>query len=134
MTMTFTPSAAPPAATSTRATATSTPTAPRAHRGTSINLFLAAIVAVGIIAGLVGWGGGAAANSPIEPVSAVSVLDDAIEVYVVQPGDTLWAIASQIARPGEDIRPIVDALKERSGGSSLDIGQRIIIDHSTIRG
>ena len=100
----------------------------------SINAAAAVAVAIVIILALVGWGGGAAATSPAEPVSPESSFADAIEVYVVQPGDTLWEIAGEIARPGEDIRPIVDALKQRSGGSALEIGQRIIIDHQTIRG
>ncbi len=29
--------------------------------------------------------------------------------YVVRPGDTLWSVAEQLA-PGEDPRPLVDAL------------------------
>jgi LysM domain len=31
-------------------------------------------------------------------------------VYVVRPGDTLWAIASRLAGRGADPRPVVDAL------------------------
>jgi nucleoid-associated protein YgaU len=31
-------------------------------------------------------------------------------VYVVRPGDTLWAIASRVAGRGADPRPVVDAL------------------------
>ncbi len=100
-----------------------------------INLVVAAVLALAIIGALVGFGGDAAANGPVEPVSDQSQLvDDTIEVYIVQPGDTLWAIATEVARPGEDIRPIVDSLKALTGGAQLDIGQRIIIDHATIRG
>ena len=103
--------------------------------GPVINLVVAALLALAIIGALVGFGGDAAANGPVEPVSDRSQLvDDTIEVYIVQPGDTLWAIATEVARPGEDIRPIVDALKELTGGAQLDIGQRVIIDHATIRG
>ncbi len=100
----------------------------------SINLLFAAVLGVAIIVALVVFGGDAAANSPLEPVSANSEIVDAIEVYVVQPGDTLWAIAGEIAQPGEDVRPIVDELKVITGGSQLDAGQRIVIDHTTIRG
>lgn len=101
----------------------------------SINLVLAAAVAIAIVFALViGLGGDAAANGPLQPVSPDSQMVDAIEVYVVQQGDTLWAIATEVARPGEDVRPIVDSLKELTGGSSLDVGQRIVIDHTTIRG
>src|SRR5207247_6219585 len=31
--------------------------------------------------------------------------------YVVRAGDTLWSIASRIAGPGADPRPVVDALQ-----------------------
>lgn len=102
--------------------------------GPAINLMVAALLALAIIAALVGFGGDAAANGPLEPVSERSELvADTIEIYIVQPGDTLWAIATEVARPGEDIRPIVDSLKDLTGGAQLDIGQRIIIDHATIR-
>jgi hypothetical protein len=33
-----------------------------------------------------------------------------VRVYVVKPGDTLWGIASRVAGPGSDPRPVVDAL------------------------
>lgn len=100
----------------------------------SINLILAGALGLAIIVAFVVFGSNAAADSPVAPVSADSEFVDAIEVYVVQPGDTLWGMASQIARPGEDVRPIVDELKELTGGSRLDVGQRIVIDHTTIRG
>ncbi len=100
----------------------------------SINLLLAAVLGLVIIIAFVGFGGDAAANSPVQPVSPDAEIVDAIEVYVVRPGDTLWAIASEVARPGEDVRPIVDELKVLTGGSQLEIGQQIIIDHMTIRG
>ena len=48
-------------------------------------------------------------------------------VYTVQPGDTYWSIALELA-PGVDPRPIVDRLIEANGGSnSLDVGQRIVV-------
>jgi len=46
--------------------------------------------------------------------------------YVVQPGDTLWAIAEQIA-PNSDPRPVVDRLEAVNGGNLLGIGQRLVI-------
>ena len=104
-------------------------------RAPSINLLAATALAFTIVAAFVGFGGDAAANVAPQPLSAQSTLStDAIEVYIVEPGDTLWAIATQLARPGEDIRPIVDALTEQTGGAYLDVGQRIVIDHSTLRG
>jgi len=137
MTMTFTPhhtARRSPRPTTSRAVVSPRPVnGAQAERG-SINAAAAAALALVIIVAFVGLGGGAAATSPVEPVSENSAFVDSIEIYVVQPGDTLWAIATEVALPGEDIRPLVDALKERAGGSALDVGQRIVIDHSTLRG
>ncbi len=87
------------------------------------------VIAVIIVAAAIGFASDAAASSPFDASSGA----DTIEIYVVQPGDTLWEIAGTIATDGEDLRPIVDALQEASGGSSLEIGQRIVIDHTLIR-
>ncbi|MCU0272584.1 MAG: LysM peptidoglycan-binding domain-containing protein [Acidimicrobiales bacterium] len=46
--------------------------------------------------------------------------------YVVQPGDTWWDLAASIA-PGEDPRPVVDALRRANGGVALQVGQRIVL-------
>ena len=48
------------------------------------------------------------------------------EIYVVQSGDTLWSIAMSIDGDG-DPRGTVDRLAEINGGSSLYIGQRLIL-------
>ena len=102
----------------------------------TINLLVAGALAIAIVAVLlVGFGSDAAADGPVELVSAQSELvGDTIEVYTVLPGDTLWAIATEIGHPGEDIRPIVDALAILTGGAQLEIGQQIVIDHASIRG
>ena len=99
-----------------------------------INGLLACIFALVILVAFVGFGSGAAATGPLRPASTSSVVDDSIEVYVVQPGDTLWAIAERVAPAGTDLRPIVDHLAEESGGAALEIGQRIVLDHATIAG
>jgi len=44
--------------------------------------------------------------------------------YVVQPGDTLWGIASMVA-PEVDPRVIVDELSRQLGGAGLQTGQRL---------
>jgi hypothetical protein len=45
-------------------------------------------------------------------------------VVVVQPGDTLWAIARRI-QPTGDVRPLVDELAHRAGGAAVVSGQRL---------
>jgi hypothetical protein len=47
--------------------------------------------------------------------------------YVVQPGDTLWSIAAEIA-PEEDPRVVVDALRAANGGPELEVGQELTLD------
>jgi nucleoid-associated protein YgaU len=47
--------------------------------------------------------------------------------YVVQPGDTLWSIATEIA-PEEDPRIVVDALRRANGGPELEIGSQLTLD------
>jgi nucleoid-associated protein YgaU len=47
--------------------------------------------------------------------------------YVVQPGDTLWSIAAEIA-PDEDPRIVVDALRAANGGPELEVGQELTLD------
>jgi LysM domain len=47
--------------------------------------------------------------------------------YVVEPGDTLWSIARQVA-PGRDPRPVVDGLiKANDVGGGLQAGQELSI-------
>jgi len=48
--------------------------------------------------------------------------------YVVRPGDTLWSIADRVA-PGQDPRPIVDAITGANGvdPGAIVPGQSLII-------
>ena len=46
--------------------------------------------------------------------------------YVVQPGDTLWAIAARL-EPGSDPRPLVDHLVQLNGGAQVEAGQRLVL-------
>ena len=48
----------------------------------------------------------------------------AFEVYSVRAGDSLWSVATRLA-PGEDPRPIVDALAEARHGAPLAPGERV---------
>jgi hypothetical protein len=64
-------------------------------------------------------GGAADAEEPPGP---------AIE-HVVVAGDTLWEIASAHVGAGEDVRFLVDAIRDRSGltTSDLQVGQLLLI-------
>lgn len=48
------------------------------------------------------------------------------QVWVVQPGDTVWSIA-QAADPGADVRPLVDRITAELKGQPLYPGERILI-------
>ena len=88
-------------------------------------------LAVGVVLVMVGallwtmatW----AANSAvgIDPVGA-NRSQTAVAVHVVQPGDTLWSIASEID-PNGDVRDTVDRLADLNGGSALSVGQRLVL-------
>jgi len=113
-------------------TATADPTTKQPFPTTTHSVIAAAIVVGALALGALGFGGGAAANSRLEPASTDSTVTDAIEIYIVQPGDTLWDIASSITPAGGDVRDTVDYLSSAAGGADLEIGQRIIIDHAAL--
>lgn len=46
--------------------------------------------------------------------------------YVVQPGDTVWSIATELAEGG-DVRPVVDAIVEIRGSAPLQPGETILL-------
>jgi LysM repeat protein len=56
-------------------------------------------------------------------VSGAFVVSDG--VYVVQPGDTMWSIASSLT--DGSIRSYVADLVELNGGASLDVGQLLVL-------
>lgn len=63
----------------------------------------------------------------LAPTPAVATAPGVGEnIHVVDAGDTLWAIAEEIA-PQADVRLVVDALAQRNGGSGLQVGQRLVI-------
>ena len=65
--------------------------------------------------------------NPWPSTGGVSLSTELPEVYVVQPGDTLWDIARALA-PGTDPRALIHELAGSAGGAALEPGQRIIID------
>jgi hypothetical protein len=85
------------------------------------------MVAVGVAAAaqvVVPLVGASAERGPSVPASAAPVEG---QVYVVQPGDTLWTVAAAVA-PESDPRPIVDRLRDVNGAATLDVGDRLVID------
>ena len=67
--------------------------------------------------------------NPWPSTGAVSLSSELPEVYVVQPGDTLWDIARTLA-PDRDPRALVHELSGTAGGAALEPGQRILIDEA----
>ncbi len=82
----------------------------RTQLSVQLSVLLAAICAVFLLIG-------GAAEAEMPPAPAVE--------YVVAAGDTLWEIASEHVVAGEDVRVVVESIKDRSGitSSSLQVGQ-----------
>jgi len=52
----------------------------------------------------------------------------AVRHYVVRPGDTLWRIASRLAGPGADPRPVLDSLEQVNHlDGDLAVGARLVL-------
>jgi hypothetical protein len=83
---------------------------------------VALLTFAGVTVGRLLWSA-AVGSSPAEPIGATPITGD---VYVVQPGDTLWSVAERIA-PGEDPRPVVDALEAANGDVDLEPGDRLVV-------
>jgi LysM repeat protein len=65
--------------------------------------------------------GGAGADAGTPPVPA--------QQYVVEGGDTLWAVAAKHTAPGGDVRVVISRIMEATGlgNSSLRPGQVLLI-------
>lgn len=81
-------------------------------------LMLALAIGNGALAGL--------APGPSAPATASAPAAGATSSVVVQPGDTLWAIARRI-QPTGDVRPLVDQLIELNGSASLQAGSEVLV-------
>lgn len=92
---------------------------------------LVAGVLVLMVAGLALFGALAALGTlaPQATTAPASSPEPGAAVHVVQPGENLWSVASAVAgdRDG-DLRPVVDELAARAGGSALQPGQRISLE------
>ncbi|HEX4866253.1 MAG TPA: LysM peptidoglycan-binding domain-containing protein [Acidimicrobiales bacterium] len=92
----------------------------RRRRLAALAVLTAAVVVVLLLANavLAGPAGGGT------PTSAAGT--SAAAVHVVQPGDTLWSIARELA-PGADVRLTVDRLVALNGHAALQVGQRLAL-------
>ena len=79
-----------------------------------LSMFLVAVCAAFLLIG-----GAADAGAPPPPTTE----------YVVESGDTLWAIAGDLVDTGEDVRVMVSAIKTLSGldSSTLHPGQVLVV-------
>ncbi|MGI5190682.1 LysM peptidoglycan-binding domain-containing protein [Promicromonospora sp. CA-289599] len=79
------------------------------------------LLAMLLVAPMVTWGATAVASSPGEPTE--------VRVHAVQPGETLWGFAQEVARPGEDVRHAVGRLQELNGMStgSVRVGELLLL-------
>ncbi|HLS25540.1 MAG TPA: LysM peptidoglycan-binding domain-containing protein [Beutenbergiaceae bacterium] len=52
-----------------------------------------------------------------------------VETVVVQPGESLWAIAVGVSGPDEDVRDVVEQIRNLNGlhGATLQAGQELTI-------
>jgi LysM repeat protein len=74
-------------------------------------------------------GGGPSAAGATSPTSADAPGAAGVAApatVVVQPGDTLWSIAEDIA-PHVDVRITVDQLVALNGGSPIVVGQELVV-------
>lgn len=86
------------------------------RRGRLVVLLLAALV---LVAGV--QGGQALADGPSRALE--------VTTYTVAAGETLWEIAAESARPGEDVRDVVLELQSLNGlaTAGLDAGQELVL-------
>ncbi|MGH9210023.1 MAG: LysM peptidoglycan-binding domain-containing protein [Acidimicrobiales bacterium] len=86
-------------------------------------LVVAAVVAMAFaVVDVIAGGPTDVPRSPAGEAGARGPIVD--EVYVVQPGDTLWSIAERVA-PRADPRHVVTELRELTGDVALDVGDRV---------
>ncbi len=79
------------------------------RRGRAVLVLLAML----LVAPMVTWGATAVASSPGEPTE--------VRVHAVQPGETLWGFAQEVAEPGEDVRQAVARLQDLNEMSSATV-------------
>ena len=98
---------------------------PRASTATYRRRRVAAAGLALVIVVLAAQAGGALGDSPLAVSERRPASASATVRYVVEPGDSLWSIAEEL-EPGEDPRPVVDALAEARGDAPLIPGETIV--------
>jgi hypothetical protein len=68
--------------------------------------------------------GGSTPAAPERHPAGHAAVEEAGHRTVVRPGDSLWSVAVRLV-PGEDPRPVVDALAEARHGAVLTPGETI---------
>lgn len=102
-----------------------------ARRRLMVTLIVAMIVLVLLVGAghvVANRGGAPASTSAIRPVSAVVVPDAPVasNVYIVQPGDTLWSIGQRF-HGHASLADYVDALVSANGGTRLQVSQALAL-------
>jgi nucleoid-associated protein YgaU len=87
----------------------------------------AAVAAVVVVLGVLGWSSAAAGDAAASHRAGASA-GAAERIYVVRQGDTLWSIAVGVGSDS-DPRAVVDAIARANGidGATLVPGQALII-------
>ncbi|MBI9115487.1 LysM peptidoglycan-binding domain-containing protein [Sanguibacter suaedae] len=90
----------------------------RLTRRGRVVLWLAAVVVLGAV---LLAGGRAVAGAPVAGTEVVP--------HTVAAGETLWALARDVAEPGEDVRDVVVMITSLNGRSSADlrVGEQILL-------
>lgn len=93
----------------------------RRRRAVAGLVLVTVVAALVLLAGgmLASFGAPSAVSPPVKPEGPA-----AGAVYVVQPGDTFWAIARRL-QPGGDPRPLVARLVAAHGSPALVTGERL---------
>jgi len=101
-----------------------------ARRRLTVMLSLAAIVLVLLFGAghvVANRGGAPASASMIRPASSLTVgVATPANVYIVQPGDTLWSIGERF-HGHASLADYVDSLVEANGGTELQISQALTL-------
>ena len=92
----------------------------RVSRATYVRRRLSVVgLAVGLVLVTAQAGAALGGSSPDAPGRAPTVAST-----VVREGDSLWSVAERLA-PGDDPRPVVDALREARHGDPLLVGETV---------